>query len=491
MSYFNQEPVTPNARFRSATGSLIDRWQIGSGFLQSTFAVTKAGAKVFPKVAGPMTLTPTGNFGSYYSQYDRSASRFQWLEEWSPRALQFRGEHQLKVGSVLAHDEDRGSAYRHEVILRDASGHLLQSIDFTDAGSFDVRDLAPSFFAQDHWSINRWLGFDLGTRVESQSVTKTWRMAPRIGVIVSPPQITNTYFRGGVGLFYDSVPLNAYAFSNYPARIVTTYDPDTGKVTDGPRRYLNVLGKVPPNGSEFIYRADQNGNFAPYSIAGSAEVDHSFGNVALLRIKYLQKEAKGLLTISPFLEGARGLLVLNASGRSTTRQVEVTSRVGSREERQFFISYMHQRALGDLTANEFLGNYPFPVPRKPIRASLPGEVPNRFLLWGTYRIGDTWLIDPTVEIRNGLPYFPVNELQEYVSGLTSQPRFPVYFSADATISKDVPILHKHAIRFSLTVVNLTNRFNPLEVHSNLADSMFGTFLGNYSRKFTLDFDFLH
>lgn len=491
LSYFNQEPVTPNARFISATGSLIDRWQIRSGFLQSNFAVTKAGAKIFPKATGSMILTPTGNLGSYYGQYNRSAIRFQWLEEWSPGTLQFRGEHQLKFGSVLAHSENQGSAYRQEVALKDASGHLLQSIDFTGSGSFDVRDLAPAFFAQDHWSVNRWLGCDLGTRVESQSVTKTWRMAPRFGMIFNPPRFTNTDFHGGVGIFYDSVPLNVYAFSNYPERIVTTYDPGTGTITDGPRRYLNVLGKVPVNGFDFINRSDQSGNFAPYSIAASVEVDQSFRKVALVRIKYLQNQAKDLLTISPFLDGAQGLLVLNASGQSITRQVEVTSRIGSREERQFFISYVHQQARGDLTASQLLGNFPFPVPRKSIRASLPGEVPNRFLLWGTYKIGDTWLINPTVELRNGLPYFPVDDFRQYVTGLTSQPRFPVYFSADATISKDVPIFHQHAIRFSLTVVNITNRFNPLEVHSNVADPMFGTFLGNYNRKFTLDFDFLH
>ena len=49
---------------------------------------------------------------------------------------------------------------------------------------------------------------------------------------------------------------------------------------------------------------------------------------------------------------------------------------------------------------------------------------------------------------------------------------------------------QHAVRLSFTVRNMTNHFNPLEVHSNLADPQYRRFFGNYDRKFLLDFDFL-
>jgi hypothetical protein len=50
---------------------------------------------------------------------------------------------------------------------------------------------------------------------------------------------------------------------------------------------------------------------------------------------------------------------------------------------------------------------------------------------------------------------------------------------------------KHAVKLSVTVRNLTNHFNPLEVYSNNADSQYGRFFGNYDRKFLFDFDFLY
>jgi hypothetical protein len=72
-----------------------------------------------------------------------------------------------------------------------------------------------------------------------------------------------------------------------------------------------------------------------------------------------------------------------------------------------------------------------------------------------------------------------------------QNRYPNYFSADMRVSKDVQVNLQHAVRLSLTVRNLTNHFNPLEVHSNLADPQYGNFFGNYDRKFLFDFDFLY
>ena len=93
LSYFSRDPVTPNARVRISTGSLIDRWQMSGGLLQSTFAVTHVGVRIFSKGQDPMILSPNGNLGNYYGQSDRSASRYQWLEEWSPRMFRFSGTH--------------------------------------------------------------------------------------------------------------------------------------------------------------------------------------------------------------------------------------------------------------------------------------------------------------------------------------------------------------------------------------------------------------
>ena len=124
-------------------------------------------------------------------------------------------------------------------------------------------------------------------------------------------------------------------------------------------------------------------------------------------------------------------------------------------------------------------------------STFPSEIPNRFLLWGSYSLPHKFRITPKFELRNGFPYQYTDVFQNYVANTGLQPRFPRYFSGDIRVSKDIEVFGKHAIRLSGSVLNLTNHFNALEVHSNIADPQFGTFFGNYSRKFLVDFDFLY
>jgi hypothetical protein len=253
-----------------------------------------------------------------------------------------------------------------------------------------------------------------------------------------------------------------------------------------------VVDQLPVKGFTFVHRAPNTGNFAPYSLAGNVEVEHSFKHLVLLRVKYLQSTAQDMITITLQTFGQSGALVLGSSGEARTRQLEFTARVGAKESRQVFFSYVRQHAQGNVTdANGYLGNFPFPVARQNLVASLPGEIPNRFLLWGSYQVRKTWTITPKVELRNGFPYYPTDVYQQYVTGLSLQSRFPRYFSADMRVSKDIKVSAKHAIRLSGNVINFTNHFNPYEVHGNVADPLYGNFFGNYDRKFTVDFDFLY
>jgi len=67
-------------------------------------------------------------------------------------------------------------------------------------------------------------------------------------------------------------------------------------------------------------------------------------------------------------------------------------------------------------------------------------------------------------------------------------RFPDFLSVDARVLKDFKVNPKYTLRFSVSVFNLTNHFNALSVHSNIADPQVGTFFGDYKRRFQADFD---
>lgn len=488
LNYFNPQPVTPNASFRTSTATVIDRLSIGGGLLQSTFAGTIVTSGVNPQEVGAMILTPGGNTGSYFSNESRRASRFQWLESWEPKTIHFHGEHLLKIGSLVSHSENEGQFHPQPVLVNDNQGRLLQRIDFTGIGHFDLSDTEPAIYLQDHWMVNPHFALDLGVRVEGQTITHTVRSGPRMGFVWNPKGSPNTVIRGGVGVFYDSVPLDVYAFRTYPEQVVTIYSPD-GVIVDGPRTYVNVIGSTNSK-FDFVKRSQTSGNFAPYNLAGNIEVERSFDRFLTLRFKYLQSTASDRIGFQQQKVGTGGVLLLGSTGAAHTRQFEFTARIGDKS-RQFFFSYVRQHARGDVNdANAYLGNFPFPVVRSNVFGSLSGEIPNRFLLWGTYSLPHKWMISPKLELRNGFPYRYTDEYQNYVATEGAQPRFPRYFSADLRVSKDIAVGSKHAVRLSGNVLNLTNHFNALEVSSNVADPRFGTFFGSYSRKFSADFDFL-
>jgi hypothetical protein len=490
LAYFNPQPVTPRLNFHETTAALTDRLAIAGGQLQSTIASRQVNSATTAQGTADMVLTPTGNLGNYFSQESRRADRFEWIEQWTTRTFHLGGDHTFRVGSVLGHSENVGSFFARPVLIQNPEGHLLQRIDFSGAGGFDLTDTEPAVFVQDHWVLNSRLAVDAGLRLESQTITYTTRSAPRTGLVWTP-DAGKTVARGGIGVFYDSVPLDTYAFNNYPRQTITTYN-SSGIPVGAPVEYINLTAQQVESGFPFIDRSEKSGNFAPYSVAWNVELERTVNRFLLVRLKYLQSSEHDMLTLQPEVIQNRTAFVLGASGTAQTRQTEFTARIGEASNRQFFFSYVRQYAHGDINAaSAYLGNAPFPVVRGNLAASLPSEIPNRFLLWGSYALPRKIMLSPHLELRNGFPYEPTDVLQQYAAAAGGlQYRLPRYFSFNLRASKDIQVTPKHAVRFSGTLTNLTNHFNPLEVHSNLADPQYGAFFGNYGRRFVLDFDVL-
>ena len=497
LNYFDPEPVTPNAGYQEDTGTISDRYALRGGLLTSTFAGTRDDTSVQGQTSGAqageaMVLSPIGNSGTYFGQQSREATRFQWLETWTSAPLDLHGKHTVQLGTVLAHANDSGQVLDRNVNLVDAAGNLLQTITYTGSGAFSLADFEPAAYAQDHWIINRNFATDTGIRIETQSLTYTTRVAPRWGFAWTPTASSAIVVRGGLGLFYDSVPLDTYAFNKYPQQIVTNYD-GMGNIVSGPLLYLNIISQSAESKNPFLHQQDRDGNFAPYTFAWNLETEHSINESLALRVRYLQAEAQNQLTLSPQVAAEGNALVLSGSGEMQRRQLEFTARLGAHKERDFFVSYVHQFARGDITdASTYLGDFPFPVVRSQIVASTAGEMPNRLLIWGTSNLPWRMHISPHVEYRNGFTWQPVDQLQNYVAlaSTAPQPRYPEYLSADARIAKDISINSQHAVRLSLTVRNITDHDNPLQVHNNIADPQYGTFFGNYGTHALVDFDFL-
>ncbi len=487
--FFTPQPVTPSYRQQEFQGTVIDHLSLGGGMLNSTASFQRFDATVGAQGTADMILTPTGDAGNYFSGQNREAGRYEWMETWSPARRQLLGEHDLQFGTAIARTSNEGRFWARPIHILDPAGILLRRLTFTGGDQYDRSDIDSALFAQDHWNIRPNLVLDFGSRFERQTIAETFRIAPRAGIAWTPFEGQNTVIRGGYGVFYDRVPLNVYSFERYPQQVVTDYAPN-GSVIGAPLTYLNLIGTA-YKPSLLIHGGNEPGNFAPNSATWNVQLEHTFARLMKVRATYTDSNSSGLIVLQPQVVGASAALLLNGTGRSQYKQAEITARYAWRKS-EMFLAYTRSKAQGDLNDfGGFLGNFPTPLIRPNSYALLPSDLPNRFLTWGRVVLPRGFQLLPAVEYRNGFPYSSYDVLGNYVGApYDNHTRFPDSFSLDARLSKDFKINSKYSLRLAVSGMNLTSHFNALAVHSNIADPQYGSFFGNYNRRFLADFDVL-
>lgn len=486
MDFFNPEPVSPNAAFQTYSAALTDRKTFGSTLLESLLSLSTFRAGVWPQGDLAMTLTPFGNQGNYFNTQTRTSSRVEWREIYSLTRNAW-GTHNLKFGGTLGGTTEHALIQDRPVNLLDAGGALVETIRFAPGLPIARSDVEAAFFAQDQWAVNPKLAVDAGIRAEQQEITETFRVGPRLGLAWTPLHDGHTAVRAGVGVFYDRVPLNVYGFSSYPVQTITRYAPD-GTILNGPDRFYNLTDQAAQADLPLIYARRHPGNFAPYSVNWNIQVEQTLSPRLRVRANYLQSASDGLITLNPGLAQGQHAFILSGNGASRLKQFELTSAIRAARETQIYLSYVRSRSFGNLNEfNSYLANYPGAVILPDRVSYLPGDVPNRLLAWGTVRLPWQFQIMPKVEYRSGFPYSPLDVYQSYI-GAANQSRFPGFISVDARVSKDFKVSPKYTVRLSVVGSNLTNHFNPVSVYANVAGPQYGTFFGEYRRRYTADFD---
>ena len=485
LSFFRPQEVTPNDTTAAYTGTLIHRLAVGTGLLQTTAAYSRLTAEVTPQGTQPMVVEPIGETGNYFSSQSRSAHRFEWNEVWSAPMANFPN-HTMQLGSSLAATGEDGQVQANTIFVRDNSGRTLRKIDFYGGSPFHHSDLQPAVFVQDHWKATKQLAIDAGVRFEGQNVTSTSRLAPRLGLIWSPDSNRKTIIRGGFGAFYDSVPLQTYALSEYPEQVFTDYGMD-GKPSI-PAHYRNVTEQSGPDSPWLIHRDVTSGNFAPYTFAGSAEIDHTFSPKLSMRARYMESQGSRLLTL--IQDRQQHSFVLGDTGSSRYRQFELTANLKLQPSHSLYLSYVRSTSTGPLNSAEgYLGDISSPFIRSARTGPQASDLPHRFLLWGSIALPSKIVLYPMIETRSGFTWQSLDVYQQFLnSEAATAHRLPTYLSIDLRVSKDFRVNEKYSIRPSISVTNVTNHFNALDVHSNIADPQYGQAFGNYDRHARFDLD---
>jgi len=491
LDYFNPEPVTPDAQIHNYTSTLADRFTLLGGILENTVSATQFGTRVWGHGSGDMVITPYGNSGAYYTNLDRTASRYSWSPSYTLPAIKWYGVHNIKLGFYMAQSDNHGARTQRNIDILDAQFHKTEEIDFTPTRSYSMEDTEYASYVQDHWNLSSRLALDLGVRVESQEVSQSFRVAPRLGIAWTPFAATGTVLRAGFGFFYDHVPLNVYSFNRYPRQVVTFFDRN-GDISAGPYFYGNALSQIQV-GIPFVFRHQADGNFSPQTATGSLQVEQPITPRLKMRAGYMQSQSAGMVyldQVPPDPVTFVGANELVGNGQARYRQVEITARYRLKESGELFFSYVNSHVRGDLNDfNVYLGSFPFPIIRPNQFSNMAGDIPNRFLAWGSVQLPQRMRIAPVLEYRNGFPYYVTDAAQNYV-GIPNTNRYPAFLSLDSRLSKDIQVTPKYAVRLSVSGYNITNHFNPETFHNNIADPAYGVFFGQRQRRFTVDFDVL-
>ncbi len=484
LNTFNPQPTTPNTKRRGLLVSISEEAVFkDASFLSSTLSYKTFDFDVFGQGPQSLELLPEGNTGNYFADIRRQSQRFQWREIYYARALEFRGQHSLKLGGEIDYSRMTGVFKENAILIKRQDETLAQRIDFATPEVVSGSLGEFTFFAQDRWVVNKKFTIDAGLRFDRDQLARRNTISPRFSFLYLPLKDHATVIRGGIGLFYDRSPLSVGYFTQLPERTVTTFAADSISITDGPRRYANLVAPRLRN---------------PRSVRSSLQLDFPITSTLTGRVGYLERSTTDDFIIEPIEASGQGALVLSNLGRSRYRELQMLAIYDNPLTGTWNAAYVWSKARGDLNSiDNFLGDFPSFVVRRNEYGPQPFDAPQRFLAYGLLRMRHDINISPLVEIRSGFPFSFVNERLDFVGPRNQAGRFPTSLSLAVQVTKGfaipevVPRIGGRRARIGLAVLNATGHFNPRDVQNNIASPQLGQFfnsLGTSVRgKFEFDF----
>ena len=476
LNTFNPSDTTANFHQRGWFLALNEQATFKSGsLLQSSFSVKQFDGDIFGNSGEPYEITPERNFGGWFNRQHRESRRYELLEVFHFAPWKSRGSHSFKTGVNISHTSFNGTDRSNPVSILRTDGTTHQLIEFTGEGSLDRQQNEYSVFVQDKWIVNTRVVFDLGLRYDRDGIGKNNNLAPRLGFVFTPTDSDRTVVRGGIGLFYDKIPLNIGSFEQYQSLLLTSFADDGVTPIDGPRLLLNTA----PGNLE-----------NPYSLAWNLQLDHQLNERLLLRLGYEERSTRRDFVLEP----VNSALLLQNNGRSRYREMQAVARFRFQEGRNIFLSYVRSQARGNLNDfNTYFGNLKHAVIRPDEYGKQPFDAPNRLLFWGDFGLPYDVVATPVVDWRNGFPFSLLNEQQDFVGPRNEGGRFPSLLTFDLLVTKGLTIPFrgkKYKGRAGFTLFNITNHWNPRDVQNNLASRQFGTFFNSPERSVRLKFEFV-
>jgi hypothetical protein len=440
----------------------------GNTMLTSQFSYKTYDVDINAQSDDPYRLLVDTTEGGFFNRQHRITTRYEAIEGYQLAPRKFLGSHQFNVGADYVHSDLDGIEIFRPVELVGATGNVIEGISFSSPSSFGAHQNEAAFYSSDRWAVSNRISFDLGIRIDGDSVTDSVHFEPRAGVLLSLTGDGKTLLKGGAGIFYDRVPLMFPPFAELPGRTVTLIGP--GGLGGSSTAFVNQIAGSLEN---------------PRSTTWSLELDRQVTSQLAVRVAYENRNTARDFVVSPVVAPQSRVISLSNAGSDSYREFQVSGRY---QINRLVLngSYVRSRAYSDLNDPLlFFGNYPQAVIQVDQKGRTPYDAPNRFLFWSD--IQGPWKLNilPVYDLHTGFPYSVQNAFREYI-GPRSSERFPQFSSTDLQITRPFTVHFRDkglTLRAGGSVFNLFNHDNPRDVQNIRDSSKFGSFYNDAWREY--------
>lgn len=436
-------------------------------FTETTVEAHSYSTDVMPHGTSAMELLPETTLGNFYNRQHRETNTLQFVESASGTAHGWGGMHLYKAGLDVLYSRYSGRSTSRSVLIRRSDGTLARQLDFTPGQTVQQENSTDvALYAQDRIQPGeRWYG-EFGARLDRDGVLGRVNLTPRVGAAFLLKKDGTSVLRSGYGLFFERTPSVAGVFEQYEAASDTRYAAD-GRTPLGPARLLRHL--------------TDPGLRTSRSLTWDLAFDHRFSPFWSTHVAVVDRRGSRELLLTELEGGGTGGLLLDSSGRSVYREIELAAHYTAGQRVDINVSYVRSVARSDLNSlTSFYDAVLWPIVGENAYGPARTDVPHRLLARGRARPLQNWLLVGTLDWRSGLPYSVVNETLDFV-GPRNDRRFPAYVRVDAGIEHRFTF-GKYRPWIGVRVDNALSSFLPADVQANITSPAFGTFYNSEYRQ---------
>ena len=439
-----------------------------------------------PQGAQPYVLLVNGSAGNYFQRLHQRGRRFQAGAGMPAATRHWHGTHQLAAGANVASisyslSADRGEIQALQALASDGStctpalqpGCLVRQTTFSGPANPYLSNTQAGAFAQDTWSLSKYLVMQAGLRTDWDRFTQSAMAGPRFSANVLPFGDDTSKVSLGWGIYNAPLNLSLIAQTLDQQQIDTFYNP-AGNI-------------APPSPVVSQFLLPTHGLQQPRFTTTSAGWQQKFAHNTLFSLQLLARNGfHGFVYVDQQPSQPGGIFLLEDTRKDRYRSATVSLRHVFSESMEIYGAYTRSLAHSNEVLNPALGSIFYVAQQSGPEA---WDAPNRFLSWG-WAPTHIWGIELSYffEYRTGYPFSVIN-LEQQLVGLPNSSRFPAYASLNIGLEKKFGF-RGYLWGARIEAVNILNRQNPDTVVNNIDAPNFGTFAGGQGMAFTLRVRFI-